>query len=217
MDVSAYRKAIADAVKTRLPALRACVPYAGRIDIEELKNISTQLPAIFVSVIAIPSIKADGDDRFAATVQVVLYIVAKNEAKLPAGDACLAMVGHLISWIPFNRWGFAPAVPTEEEEEEEESEGLAIPASPISCMGEPENITAENLYNDTQRNNGVCLWAIGFRQQLLLGQSAFLALPEILPEEVYLGFAPEVGPDHIDKYEKIYPPTPPEEEEEEAP
>lgn len=188
MDALAYRDAIVTAIKERLPALASCQAYAGRFDLDELRNITVALPAVFVSVLGVPGVQPDGDGCLITTFQTVIYVVARNTPRLPAGDACLAMVSHLLPRIPFSRWAHGGG-------------------TPIINLGDPEAITAENLYSDGQRTQGVCLWAIGFRQAAKLGESEWHALPVVLPTEVYVGIAPEVGLPNKDKYTKVHPDT----------
>ncbi|MDX2109199.1 MAG: hypothetical protein SFY80_03055 [Verrucomicrobiota bacterium] len=181
MDLLEYRNAIISTVKARLPGLRACEPHAGRFDLDELKKISTALPAVRIAIMGVPQVESDGDGCADNTLQVVMYCVAGNAPRLSASDACLNMVGFLTAFLTNGeRWN-------------------------LTNLSDPLKIGAENLYNAPQGENAVCLWAVSFRQIVRIGQSEFESLPEFLAEALYLGRAPEIGADHVDDYVQIYP------------
>ncbi|MEB8638655.1 hypothetical protein P2G74_01540 [Cronobacter muytjensii] len=50
------------------------------------------------------------------------------------------------------------------------------------------------------------IWCVSFNQLLAVGLDPFAPPPDApLLKEVYLGFSPEIGPDHIDEYTRIVP------------
>lgn len=50
---------------------------------------------------------------------------------------------------------------------------------------------------------GYIVWAVEFSVELYIGEADSLVVPGLPPLEVYLGIAPEIGPDHIADYERI--------------
>jgi hypothetical protein len=44
------------------------------------------------------------------------------------------------------------------------------------------------------------VWRVEWEQIIHLGESVWNAPPDWVPTEVYLGFAPNIGPDHVDDY-----------------
>ncbi len=51
--------------------------------------------------------------------------------------------------------------------------------------------------------DGYIVWAVEFAIELYVGDAEDLTVPGLPPAEVWLGITPNIGPDHIDDYERI--------------
>lgn len=175
------RDAIIEQIRTWLPGLRHVASHPGRFSKDEISRAAFATPAAFVGTLKLGDGNPDGDNGVWYPVTLVIYIAAKNSAGLPAHEACLNMTTDLLRRIPFSTWGL---------------EGDIEPAPPA---------TAENLYTGGDRNHGLNLWAVTFLQQIRLS-CVSLEESEFLPEEVYVGIAPEIGEPHVEDYERVHPP-----------
>ena len=103
------------------------------------------------------------------------FVVTKDRLGLSRDDAAAAIVTALLKLVPDNRWGEAH---------------LATAA----------DVEAEAVVTPELDKQGVCLWAVGWRQNLTLDT---FAVPAPLPIALYLGQAPEVGPGNEADYVRV--------------
>ncbi|WP_051182942.1 phage protein Gp37 [Desulfocurvibacter africanus] len=122
-------------------------PHAGRFDLDELKRAATRTPAVFVACLGFSDVEEKGHE-ISAEVAWAAFVVTGDKPGNPRHVSSLALVHALGTHIPGNRWGL------------EESEGI------------PEQIRADNLYSAQLDKHGVAMWAIGWRQRMLIDAGA---------------------------------------------
>ncbi|MEE9357246.1 MAG: hypothetical protein V3U62_02710 [Sedimenticolaceae bacterium] len=107
-----------------LPELRQCEVHDGRFGLEELRRIATHAPAV-----------ADpGTNEIDCELQIVAYIITRDGARLPRGEAARVIAQTLLLKVRANRWG-------------------------LPDVGAPERLRADNLYSGDIDCHGVALWA----------------------------------------------------------
>lgn len=164
-------------LKVALPKLITCERHPGRFSAEELKTFSAKAPAVLV---AMPSLKdahlVDGDVRLEA--KTVIILIAKNTVKgdkaLSADEAVALMVTNTLLSVAAMSFG--------------------------DSAQDATDINADNLYGASNRKDGVAMWAVHFTNEMTLtGETeSFEGL-----KEIYLGFDPATGPDHVEDYIRI--------------
>lgn len=168
------REAIIAKIKVALPGFDVAGHF-GRFNGAELARFLVAAPAVRVAILGL-SDSADGvDDEDLDTVaRVGVYIVTKDGDLKASRDASVcAAAEKLVMLANRQRWGLSFC-------------RAALPA------------TAQNLYSEDTLNKGVALWALDIRQPVVL------TLPEAEAgeplSELYIGLAPNIGPEHRDDY-----------------
>lgn len=136
---------IAADIAVALPDLASCEAAAGRFDLKELAALGAKPPAVRVAVLGIGAGKATGGPAFHHLVQIVAYIVTADAPTLPRDRAALAITERIVTLVHGHAWG-------------------------VSALGEPEGVAADNLYSQGARGRGVALWAVAWRQPIMLGK-----------------------------------------------
>ncbi|MBU1611242.1 MAG: DUF1834 family protein [Proteobacteria bacterium] len=146
MSLAAIREAVRSTIATGIPMLKTCDTHGGRFDAEELARMATRTPAVLVATLGFSDL-TEGQGEYRAEVRFVAFAVASDKPGLPRDKAVMAMADALSKLIPGNRWGL------------EESESA------------PQDVRADNLYSGQLNKSGVTLWAVTWRQRMMLGQA----------------------------------------------
>ncbi len=169
---------VVETIKTLMPKLAECKPHPGRFTREELDKFRVKAPSVHV---AMPSIREpiSSGGQLDCQVKTVLVLTAKNTVgeDLKASDraaAALNMVAEILIALPTAALG----------------EGI----------GPAEDIAADNLYGSGDDKQGVAMWAIHWTNSVTLSSKVEAG---VLPSELYLSFAPEIGAAHVDDYVQI--------------
>ena len=173
MTLTTLSKAICKEFKDYFPKLVICKPHGGPLDKEELTQITTQVPAIYVAVLGTEKGNPKGGGQTGTSVNLKAFVVTKDKPDLPKEEAALNIVEGLLERIPGSNWGC----------KEVES---AKPAA------------AKNLYSDARKLE-VALWSVSWSQTVCLGKDAFeTELPH--PTHLYVGQKPKIGNGHENDY-----------------
>ncbi|MCG8637057.1 MAG: DUF1834 family protein [Desulfobacterales bacterium] len=167
--------AICGQIKKWMPELKTCESHGGRIDKDEIKRMSGKAPAVYVAVMATGKPKEVGNGEQDVPLTLVAYVVATDKRRLSRADAALNMTQTLIERIYCQKWGF---------EDKVHSAGTA---------------SSKNLYSGKIATKGIALWVVTWQQTVRLGEDMFKSgIP--VPKQLYIGFAPETGAEHLDDY-----------------
>ncbi|PZO04851.1 MAG: hypothetical protein DCF29_09585 [Alphaproteobacteria bacterium] len=171
------RQAVIDRIKAVLPTFTV-EGHLGRFNAAELTRFLIAAPAVRVAVLGMADGQRTSDEdgtELDCIVRLAIYVVTKDDArKLSRDEACIAAVEAITLAAVGQRWGL----------------DFCDPAQPAS---------AQNLYSAETLAKGNALWAIE------IGQPVRLRVPigegdvdEL--RQLFIGLAPEVGPEHIDDY-----------------
>ena len=133
----AFRAAVVSAIKARVPSV-AVEEHGGRFDAAELKRVAVRAPAVFVAVLGVGDVRELGGE-IGAALNMGAFVITTSASSAPRDEAALAIVQALLGLVPGNRWGRAE--------------------------GNPDRITAENLFSSTIDKRGVAMWAVSWRQR----------------------------------------------------
>ncbi|MEL8055039.1 MAG: hypothetical protein AAGK66_02700 [Pseudomonadota bacterium] len=159
-----------------MPELRDCKPHGGDFTADEVKRFSINAPSIRVACLAMSDPKKVSGGFVDYTLKLTAVISAKQTADLDRHAAATAIVNRVLIDIADATWG------------------LDIWVHPAKL---PE---ARSLYAGAIDRQGLALWQVRWNQCVRLTVPDD---PEPLDPAVYIGFAPDIGPDHIDDYERI--------------
>lgn len=159
MKINSLLSAIKNQLETQFPELKTCEVHDGRFDVKELQRVATKTPAMHVSILTVPKIIDEATEQVSSELNLVIYVITSDRAKLKKGEAARNLVESLLPLISHQRWGEVN-------------------------VGKAESITAQNLFNSTA-NKGIALWAITWKQAITLGDDAFDG-SGVIPSELYV-------------------------------
>ncbi len=173
-----------EAVTSRFDALFAkadVAGHAGRFGTEDLRRFILKSPAIRVAILGLDAAREESGGSTVWPVRMAAFLVTRDaieagKGKIPRDEAAMNMVGALVTEIHENRFGV-----------------LSEPA---------ERVRAKNLHSDTLQEKGATLFAIDWIQPVPLTSDAFQE-EGVVPTDLYLGIAPEIGTEHVDDYIQI--------------
>jgi len=145
MSLCDLRDAVVTDLRRILPQLRTCETHGGRFDAAELRRLAPRTPAALVTTLALDDLRREHGE-YKSEVTFAVFVLTTDRPGLPRDEAALAVVDALARTIPDNRWSMA------------ESETV------------PDRLRAENLYSGGLDKSGVALWAVSWRQRMVLGQ-----------------------------------------------
>lgn len=176
-NVNDYLDAVVVAIKAALPELASCETHPGRFTQQELHLFATQTPAVRVALLSVPSVEMRPDRTRYLTLTLAAYVATINRPQLRRDVAAQNIVQALALLIPDNAFI---------------STGTGTGA---------EAFRAENLYAGGEESKGCTIWACTWTQGLCVGEDVFGPDENfVVPTELYLGFDPDTGPDHVDDY-----------------
>lgn len=167
---------IAARVHAALPGLRDCRGMAGRFDLDQLKQRGVAAPAVLVSRLRIGQDVTVAAPHFLWEVQMVAFILTRDQLGLPRDVAAANIAQVLLRLIPDQVWGLP------------------------NDLGAAFNVAEEPLITTSAEKQALSLSAVTWTQPLSL--SGLPVAPDIVPE-LYVGQDPLVGPAHIDDYSLI--------------
>ncbi|MGU9981460.1 hypothetical protein ACJ4V0_15600 [Phreatobacter sp. HK31-P] len=107
-----YRNQVRDTIKDALPLVRTVKTTAGKVTPADIKNLSTDAPAILVCAIGITETKADSRGMIWGKLKLgVLCIVRDLGPKLPAEVAAWELAISVTKLAGMNRFAFEPVSP----------------------------------------------------------------------------------------------------------
>jgi hypothetical protein len=160
MSIMTLLNAIKMAIHTALPELRRCEVHGGRFDLAELKRVATQTPAVFVSLLATPSLETPGTGEHDIELSIAIYVVTSDKVSLPRVVSVVNLTQALLMLIDLNKWGLVK-------------------------VGLPADINSQNLYSGDVDKHGIAMWAISFKQKIRLGTDMWLE-NGVLPSQFYI-------------------------------
>lgn len=168
--------AVAEVVHAALPGLRDCRGMAGRLNVDQVRQMGIKTPAVLISRLRARQDATFGGPHRTFRLQMAAFILCKDELGLQRDLAAANIAQVLLNLIPDHQWGLIDH---------------AMPA---------ETVAEEPLVSIEANKQGLALTAITWDQVVAL--SPFPA-PEPITPELYLGLAPDIGADHVDDYQRI--------------
>jgi len=163
-------------IKALMPDLKECKAHPGRFTREELDKFRVKAPSVHVAVPSIRNPSSSGG-QVTCEVKTVLVLTAKNtvgtEDKPAANraDAAMNMVAAIL---------------------------IALPTATLGRgIGPAQDVAADNLYGSADSKTGVAMWAVHWTNTVTIAPDL---IDGVLPTELYLGFAPDIGSGHEDDY-----------------
>lgn len=148
MGLVAVQQAILAAAGAALPGLAQLEPYAGQFGADGPTRGRVSAPALFVAALEAPLAEQPGDGRLALDVRWAAYCLARNARGAAArGSDAMSLAVSFAKVVQYNQWGLAPTVQHARLE------------------------AVQNLYSATLDDKGFALWAVTWRQVVLLGES----------------------------------------------
>lgn len=152
------RQAIIDKISLEIPDLQAVDPHPGQFNLNELKRITTLLPAVRVAVLNTQTISLVGNGEKDIPLQLAAYVITEDGTS-PKDESAMEYVESLLELIPGQRWG-------------------------ISGVTDAKNIQAQNMFTTDADIYGVAMWSVTWEQSIRTGTD--INLGGTTPSEVYL-------------------------------
>lgn len=161
-----------------MPELRTCKGFQGRLTVDRLKAHGIAAPAVLVVRLGARQSTTFAGPARAWTVRMAAFVVARDElgAQGRRDEQAGRIAQALLGLLPENDWGASEFV------------------------GGAEEITEEPLVTDEAEKAAMAIHVVSWSHQVSLG---WVSTDEPLTPVVYLGMAPDVGPDHLDDYTVI--------------
>lgn len=170
--------AIVTTIHAELPGLSTVETHPGQFTLEELEHFMVSTPAVRVALLGIERSVPVSDGQRDATLVLTAFVVTTDAHLLSRDRAANNIVEALVNLIPQNKWGVT------------------------ECVFGAGEAKGHNLYSADIREKGVTIFAIRWEQTVRLGTD-FWDQPGVLPTELYVGIAPDVGPGHEADYTLI--------------
>lgn len=167
---------IAGGIATVLPGLKECRAIAGRLNVDQLRQLGVKTPAVLVSRLRARQDRSYAGPHRTFRLQMAAFILCKDELGLPRDLAAANIAQVLLNLIPDQQWGLPDDV---------------MPA---------EAVCEEPLVSVEANKSGLALTAVTWEQVAAL---APFPSPEPISPELYLGQAPAIGAGHEGDYELI--------------
>lgn len=172
---------LSDAILATLadtPGVGTCELFAGQVGDDGQVGKSVRTPALLLRLARLDPGQDPGTGQVGVSAHFSLYVIARNARGAEArGRDITALVEHLLPRMRLTRWGVAGVGCAEI--------GRAMP-------------------HYLMESKGFGLWEIEFTHWLALGESVWDGEPWI-PDEVWVGLEPLLGPAHVDEYERVHP------------
>ena len=167
------RAAVINILASALPVFEV-EPHLGVFDVEGIRTFSAKAPAIRVAVLGLLEPKPTGGVETDYVARLGIYVVTKDgTARMDRDTAAIAAVETISRLCQRGRWGL----------------NFTLPGA---------RAAASNLHSKEALGEGKALWAIDLRQPVRLHSPA--AEEAIALEQLWIGFAPNVGAAHLADY-----------------
>lgn len=177
-ELIAMQGKVVAAISALMPELEECKAHPGRFTREELEKFRVKSPSVHV---AIPALRdpVSSDGNVQCSVKTVLVLTAKNtvddaDVALSRSEAALNMVAAIMGMLPTALLG--------------------------KGVGPAQDIAADNLYGSADEKQGIAMWAVHWTNIVTLTSKVE---DRVLPTELYLGFAPDIGTGHEADYVQL--------------
>lgn len=167
---------VAGAIHAVMPDLRECRAIAGRLNVEQIRQLGIRTPAVLVSRLRARQDKTYAGPHRTYVLQMAAFILCKDEMGLPRDLAAANIAQVLLNLIPDQQWGLVDDL---------------MPA---------EAVTEEPLVSIEANRQGLALSAVLWEQVAAL---APFPGPDPISPELYLGQAPLIGAAHEADYQLI--------------
>ncbi len=172
------QQAAVAALKQALPGLRTCEVYAGEFSGGELSRGSLAAPAVLVACLGATRGDEHGSGEYDFVARFAAYCLTRHAgSRAQRGVLAQELAEGVLAALEGSRFGLR---------------GLS--AAKVTRL--------DNLYGEAFDKAGVALWAVSWEQRIKLGADVF-AGEGVLPSELYVGFAPEIGEPHEGDYIKV--------------
>lgn len=175
MTLSDFLDAVVSDLKARFPKLDIKT-HGGQFTASELKRFSVAAPAMRIAALSFNNGKNVGEGLVEYDVGFACIIITKDTRQMDRGTAASNLAMDAALAINFNSFGLDTAYPA-------------------------DHPRAKSLYSTDKDMQGVAFWTVEWTQRLQLSTRS--ADDCDVPTEIYIGTAPETGPDHIDDYEHL--------------
>jgi hypothetical protein len=174
VDLDQLHQSILSKISTQFPDLQTVEDYSQ-------SRLRFTTPACFVELTQLDAGDSDpGTGQIQVAARFEAHLIISFRA-LDAKRAIRKLAGAFSVFLHNQRWGL-PVGPAQ-----------FVSASPDEITGRGTNPDQLDQYE---------VWSIEWEQQIHLGQSVW-AGDSTLISEIYVGFDPEIGPDHQDDYREI--------------
>lgn len=169
------RAAIVARITEAMPKGWSVEGHQGRFGAGDLNRFLTVAPAVRVAILGLSDPLSIDADAVQWRVKIGVFVVTRDQGKTLAREQIAAAAVETLCLLAFGqRFGLG-------------SKGV----QPASAA------TAQVLFNEDSLNKGVALWGIDWTQPIVLSRPEAEAWPL---KQLWLGLAPEIGPDHVDAY-----------------
>lgn len=167
------REAIIMEIRGKLPELQAVSSHPGRFNLDELKRIVTQLPAVRLALMGIPRVDNLQTGENEAELRLAAFVITGDRRQSTKDSSVLAIVESLLTFIPGQHWG-------------------------IKGVMDARNVKADNLFSGSVERQGVALWAITWDQSIRISKNIWEG--GVIPSELY---ASDDSGNAIEDYERV--------------
>lgn len=167
---------VAGTIHAALPGLQECRGIAGRLNVEQIRQLGIKTPAVLVSRLRARQDKTYAGPHRSFRLQMAAFILCKDGLGLPRDLAAANIAQALLNLVPDHDWAIPDHV---------------MPA---------EAVTEEPLVSIEANRQGLALTAVTWEQVVAL---APFPAPEAISPALYLGQAPQVGAAHEADYQQI--------------
>lgn len=169
------RQSIIDQIKGALPKEWSVEGHQGRFGATDLNQFLTVAPAVRVAILGLTNPQMVDEEAAKWQVKVGVFVIAKDRGKTLSREQIAAAAVETICLLALGqRFGLG-------------GQGVSPAEAP----------TAQVLFNSDTLAKGVALWGIDWTQPVVLARPEAEAWPL---KQLWIGLAPEVGPNHIDDY-----------------
>ncbi|MGE4334531.1 MAG: hypothetical protein AB7E55_00965 [Pigmentiphaga sp.] len=144
MTVEDFLAAIVADLTRQLPELRECREHEGRFDLNEMKRLTVNSPAVLVSCLGFTRLGGARTGTVEIELAMAAFVACAGGKSRDRAKASAALSQAVVTRVHDQLWGF--------------SQGVRPPA----------NIRGENLYSQEIDKAGVALWAITWRQSIFV-------------------------------------------------
>lgn len=167
-------QAICDEIRTVLPDLKQCAPFAGKFDAAELKKSGVRTPAVLVSILGARQSRTFAGHHFTFDLQMAAAVLVGNTLGETSRDAHALNISQALLQIlpPFNAG---------------------------AAFGQGEAFKLHPDISVKTRDQGVSLWAVSWE----LPVSLVSKIEAPLGVQLYVAQAPNTGAGNAGGYEEI--------------